>query len=237
MRHFATESGKSKGQFYTPAEVSRIMAMVIDLGSAKIAEPDHLRPDLRLRLAAAQGARRGQEPHRPRPRALRPGDGQRHLRPGAHEHGAARLPDGGNLAGQHPVQPALQERRRQPQDLRLRRRQSAVLQQDLDQRPRPGQRPLWPLRVRHPAGQERRLRLPAAHPRQPQEHRQGRGHSSPRRAVPGRRRGGHPHATSSGRASSRASSACPPTCSTAPASRPASSCWTRKARPAARASS
>lgn len=25
MRHFATESGKSKGQFYTPAEVSRIM--------------------------------------------------------------------------------------------------------------------------------------------------------------------------------------------------------------------
>jgi hypothetical protein len=32
MRHFATESGKSKGQFYTPAEVSRTMAMVIDLG-------------------------------------------------------------------------------------------------------------------------------------------------------------------------------------------------------------
>ena len=31
MRHFATESGKSKGQFYTPAEVSRIMAKVIGL--------------------------------------------------------------------------------------------------------------------------------------------------------------------------------------------------------------
>jgi type I restriction enzyme M protein len=29
MRHFATESGKSKGQFYTPAEVSRILAKVI----------------------------------------------------------------------------------------------------------------------------------------------------------------------------------------------------------------
>jgi type I restriction enzyme M protein len=29
MRHFATESGKSKGQFYTPAEVSRIMAMIV----------------------------------------------------------------------------------------------------------------------------------------------------------------------------------------------------------------
>lgn len=29
MRHFATESGKSKGQFYTPAEVSRVLAKVI----------------------------------------------------------------------------------------------------------------------------------------------------------------------------------------------------------------
>ena len=33
MRHFATESGKSKGQFYTPAEVSRIMAKVIGITS------------------------------------------------------------------------------------------------------------------------------------------------------------------------------------------------------------
>jgi len=35
MRHFATESGKSKGQFYTPAEVSRIMAKVIGIGNAR----------------------------------------------------------------------------------------------------------------------------------------------------------------------------------------------------------
>jgi len=35
MRHFATESGKSKGQFYTPAEVSRIMAKVIGINQAK----------------------------------------------------------------------------------------------------------------------------------------------------------------------------------------------------------
>ena len=41
MRHFATESGKSKGQFYTPAEVSRIMAKVIGVG------PD-TRPDQTL---------------------------------------------------------------------------------------------------------------------------------------------------------------------------------------------
>jgi type I restriction enzyme M protein len=33
MRHFATESGKSKGQFYTPAEVSRIMARLVGINS------------------------------------------------------------------------------------------------------------------------------------------------------------------------------------------------------------
>lgn len=38
MRHFATESGKSKGQFYTPAEVSRIMAKVIGLNGARSAD-------------------------------------------------------------------------------------------------------------------------------------------------------------------------------------------------------
>ena len=37
MRYFATESGKSKGQFYTPAEVSRVMAKVIGVGDAKSA--------------------------------------------------------------------------------------------------------------------------------------------------------------------------------------------------------
>ena len=35
MRHFATESGKSKGQFYTPAEVSRIMAQILGIRAAK----------------------------------------------------------------------------------------------------------------------------------------------------------------------------------------------------------
>ena len=33
MRHFATDSGKSKGQFYTPAEVSRVLAKVIGINS------------------------------------------------------------------------------------------------------------------------------------------------------------------------------------------------------------
>ncbi|MEV6776040.1 type I restriction-modification system subunit M [Streptomyces syringium] len=34
MRHFATESGKSKGQFYTPAEVSRVLAKVVGITKA-----------------------------------------------------------------------------------------------------------------------------------------------------------------------------------------------------------
>ncbi|URM93988.1 type I restriction-modification system subunit M [Actinomadura madurae] len=31
MRHFATESGKAKGQFYTPAEVSRVIAKILQI--------------------------------------------------------------------------------------------------------------------------------------------------------------------------------------------------------------
>ena len=38
MKHFATESGKSKGQFYTPSEVSRIMAKI--LGIDKVTDND-----------------------------------------------------------------------------------------------------------------------------------------------------------------------------------------------------
>ena len=39
MRHFATESGKSKGQFYTPSEVSRVMAKVIGVSKHKGSNP------------------------------------------------------------------------------------------------------------------------------------------------------------------------------------------------------
>lgn len=35
MRHFATQSGKSKGQFYTPAEVSRVMAQLLQIPVSK----------------------------------------------------------------------------------------------------------------------------------------------------------------------------------------------------------
>lgn len=37
MRHFATQSGKSKGQFYTPSEVSRVIAQLVGVAAAKSA--------------------------------------------------------------------------------------------------------------------------------------------------------------------------------------------------------
>lgn len=57
MRHFATESGKSKGQFYTPAEVSRVMAKLIGITpdtpySATVYDPTCGSGSLLLKVAA-----------------------------------------------------------------------------------------------------------------------------------------------------------------------------------------
>lgn len=62
MRHFATESGKSKGQFYTPAEVSRIIARVIGISpdntkaSTTAYDPTCGSGSLLLKVAAQAGA-------------------------------------------------------------------------------------------------------------------------------------------------------------------------------------
>ena len=61
MRHFATESGKSKGQFYTPAEVSRVIAQVIGIspentrGSTIAYDPTCGSGSLLLKVAAQAG--------------------------------------------------------------------------------------------------------------------------------------------------------------------------------------
>jgi type I restriction enzyme M protein len=58
MRHFATESGKSKGQFYTPSEVSRVIAKVIGIspkntvGSTTAYDPTCGSGSLLLKVAA-----------------------------------------------------------------------------------------------------------------------------------------------------------------------------------------
>ena len=61
MRHFAQDSGKSKGQFYTPSEVSRILAKVLGVGpgntSAKTTayDPTCGSGSLLLKVAAEAG--------------------------------------------------------------------------------------------------------------------------------------------------------------------------------------
>lgn len=61
MRHFATESGKSKGQFYTPSEVSRVMAKVIGIAPANtvaattVYDPTCGSGSLLLKVAAEAG--------------------------------------------------------------------------------------------------------------------------------------------------------------------------------------
>ena len=63
MRHFATESGKSKGQFYTPAEVSRVIANVIGISpnntkaSTTAYDPTCGSGSLLLKVAAEAGKR------------------------------------------------------------------------------------------------------------------------------------------------------------------------------------
>ena len=203
----------------------------------QVARPDHLRPHLRLRLAAAQGPRRSQGPHRAGPGHLRAGDGQRHRGPGQDEHDPARLPHGGNLEGQHPLQPPLQGANGSLKTFDFVVANPPFSTKAWSNGFDPANDALWPLRLRHPARQERRLCLPAPHPRLAQEH-AAKARSFCRTACCS---GAAPRPTSartsSGAATSRASSACRPTCSTAPASPPASSCWTRKTPPPARASS
>ena len=63
MRHFATESGKSKGQFYTPSEVSRVIASVIGISpknakaSTTVYDPTSGSGSLLLKVAAQSGVR------------------------------------------------------------------------------------------------------------------------------------------------------------------------------------
>lgn len=63
MRHFASQSGKSKGQFYTPSEVSRIMAKVVGISPANAVasttayDPTCGSGSLLLKVAAEAGKR------------------------------------------------------------------------------------------------------------------------------------------------------------------------------------
>jgi type I restriction enzyme M protein len=150
MRHFATESGKSKGQFYTPAEVSRIMAKVVGVGPKTLPDQTIYDPTCgsgSLLLKAADEAPRGMSIY-----------GQENdlatwalarMNMFLHDCPSHELWKGNTLSAA-----LLQEARWKPADLRLRRRQSTIFIQGLDQRPRSGPRRIPPLRVRHPAHQK-----------------------------------------------------------------------------------
>jgi type I restriction enzyme M protein len=106
MRHFATESGKSKGQFYTPAEVSRIIAQIVGIRDAKtsaattVYDPTCGSGSLLLKV--------GDENSR---YAVRTGEGRRDQRARPHEHDPPQQPDRAYRAGQQHDRPEVQGRR------------------------------------------------------------------------------------------------------------------------------
>jgi type I restriction enzyme M protein len=189
MRHFATESGKSKGQFYTPAEVSRIMAKII--GISRHHQCHHrVRPHLRLGLAAAEGGRRSIGPSH----ALRPGEGLAtsglarmnmilHDNPTAKSGRATRWPTPSSRTANGQA----------AQDLRLRGGQPAVLRQALEHRHRPAERPLRPLRnFGVPPAKQGDYAYLLHIIRSLKSTGKGRVHPAARRAVPWQCRGRHP---------------------------------------------
>ncbi len=210
MRHFATESGKSKGQFYTPAEVSRIMAKVIGVGGARSAAQTIHDPTCgsgSLLLKAHDEAKGrtgldlalyGQEMDNATKALAR-------MNMILHDCPTAEIWQDNSLSSPH-----FKGGDGPPEDVRLRGRQSAVLDQGVEQRLQSRRGRVPPLRLRHPAREERRLRVPAAHPRLPEEHGQRRA-SSCRTASSSAAGPRRPSAArSSGGAPSRASSACRP---------------------------
>ena len=126
MRHFATESGKSKGQFYTPAEVSRVIAQILGIRNARttnkttVYDPTCGSGSLLVKVADEARPRPGGQGH-----AVRAGKGFRHRRPRAYEHDPPRPRGGEHPPGEHARQSPLYGRRR-AQDIRLCRRQSPL---------------------------------------------------------------------------------------------------------------
>ena len=189
MRHFATESGKSKGQFYTPAEVSRIMAQIIGIRDAKtsaattVYDPTCGSGSLLLKVGDEAGTAvtlYGQEKDAAT-------SGLARMNMILHNNPTALIEQGNTLAD-----PKFKD------GDTLKTFDYVVAnppfsRQALEHRPRSAERPLRALpALRHAARQAGRLRLPAAHRPLAQEHRQGRVHPAARRAVPRQCRGRHP---------------------------------------------
>ena len=188
MRHFATQSGKSKGQFYTPAEVSRIMAQVVGIGPDTGLDRAVYDPTCgsgSLLIKATDEAPNGLTIY-----------GQEMdvatwtmacMNMILHGNVDAEIERGNALAG-----PRFTDSPRRLKRFDFRGRQSPVLHQSVGEWLRSGPRRVPPLRVRHPARKERRLRLLAPSRRFAQEHGEGRDHPPARGTLPRQPRGPHP---------------------------------------------
>ncbi len=233
MRHFATESGKSKGQFYTPSEVSRVIAKVIGISPANTVaattayDPTCGSGSLLLKVAAQAGKHitlEGQEKDVTTAGLAR-------MNMILHDFPTANILSGNTLAA-----PKFKDGER------LRTYDYVVANPPFSDKTWstgliPAQRPLPALRLGRAAREAGGLRLPAPHHPLDEEHGQRGLHPAPRRTLPRQCRGRLSAGSSSAPATSRGSSACPPTSFTAPVSPPASWCSTRKMPPPARASS
>jgi hypothetical protein len=132
MRHFASESGKSKGQFYTPAEVSRIMAKVIGISPRTPRRPRRpmTRPAAPARLLLKVAAEAGKHITLEGQEKDVTTAGLARMNMILHDFPTANI----LTAIRCPIQSS---RTAKAPHLRLRRRQSAILRQDLVHRRSP----------------------------------------------------------------------------------------------------
>ena len=197
MRHFATESGKSKGQFYTPAEVSRIIARIIGIHDARtsasttIYDPTCGSGSLLLKVGdeAATGVTLyGQEKDAAT-------SGLARMNMILHDNPTALIMQGNTLTDPKfkaggtlktfnyvVANPPFSDKRRI----------IGILGQAVEHGAGSDEGSFRSLQIlRHAARQAGRLRLPATYRPVPQEHRQRRLRPAARCAVPGQRRSGY----------------------------------------------
>lgn len=126
MQHFATESGKSKGQFYTPAEVSRVIAQVLGVAAVQttpdttVYDPTCGSGSMLLKVADAAPTKLslyGQEKDSAT-------SGLARMNMILHDNPTAEIKQGNTLAD--PMFREGQDGQREPQDFRLRGGQPAV---------------------------------------------------------------------------------------------------------------
>ena len=188
MRHFATESGKSKGQFYTPAEVSRVMAKIVGIDEKTRQDQTVYDPTCgsgSLLLKVADEA----------PRGISIYGQEKDNATWALSRMNMILHD--NADRRHPRRATRSPARSSLNGDQLRTFDFAVANPPFSDKS-------WSNGLENdygrfeygtPPREERRLRLPPARAQVAQEHRQGGGHPPARRPVPWQRRSQHPPAS------------------------------------------